>query len=316
MRKVIVLANPFAGGGRASREIPVLESRLVRYDIKNYEFFIPESEANLNALVAAQPRDGRLIIGAGGDGTFNLIANELLKNESRAVLGMVNLGTRGDVAKEFGTGTIDEACQAINVGMHTLTDVAALKYDGKGPLHFLGSVSLGFENYVDRELIKFADRFPFMKRYIGLRPVELALGIFYFRKAVKGGEVPVHVKIEHDDGFLEVRTVVAIVNNARYFDGGKIPSPDASPYDGKIDCCLVESVPIPVFLNDYRLLASGRHTSRPEVHIMQSGKLKIDAPDGIGVQVDGEILGKYNELDFSVKPKALRVLVHPNYNKK
>lgn len=176
----------------------------------------------------------------------------------------------------------------------------------------MGAASLGFENYVDREINKLLERFPSMKKYIGLRLVEIALGIFYVRKAIKNGEVPVQVRVEHDSGSLEVRTAIAIVNNARYFDNGKIPSPDATPYDGKIDCCLVEHVYLPTLLNNYRSLAKGYHINRPEVNILQSSKFRIKAPNGIEVQVDGEILGKHNNVSFSVKPKALKVLVHPN----
>lgn len=128
MSRIVVLLNPFAGREKASREIPRLESELRRHSI-NYDLLVPQSEDHLKAIAAERSQDGELILGAGGDGTFNAIVNEMVKTSSNAIFGMINLGTRGDIAREFGTGTLEEACQAIKAGVYRLTDVAVLNYD-------------------------------------------------------------------------------------------------------------------------------------------------------------------------------------------
>ena len=72
-------------------------------------------------------------------------------------------------------------------------------------------------------------------------------------------------------------------------------------------------MPFITLVNDYRLLAQGRHTNRPEVNIMQSTRFKFTAPNGIGIQVDGELIGEYQNISVSVAQRKLRVLVHPQY---
>ena len=312
MRDIAILLNPSAGRGRAGRKIRLLENRLRDYGL-NYDILESESPEHLERLSAERSRADEIIVGAGGDGTFNVIVNELMRINRDAIFGMINLGTRGDIAREYGTDTIEKACEAIKERVYRRTDVAALKYDGKGPLYFLGTASLGLEDFIDKRISQLLDRHPFMNKYVGLRFIELVLGIAYSKSALKSGEIPVRVKIEHDTGTFDDKIVLAVVNNTRYFDNGKIPSPEASPYDGKIDCCVVGDVPFFVLLNDYRLFSQANHTNRTEISIIQSSKFKIAAPNGIGIQVDGETLGRYKDISLSVRPQALRVLVHPQY---
>ena len=109
-------------------------------------------------------------------------------------------------------------------------------------------------------------------------------------------------------GFFVNPLVVAIANTRRY-GGRALIAPNAEPDDGLLDVCVIQNMSAARLLRHLPKLFTGQHIRLSEVAIYRGRRITINAAKPIPVHVDGEAIGSYPGIQFTLLPKAISVLV-------
>jgi diacylglycerol kinase (ATP) len=305
--KAAILFNPAAGKGRALRKKPRLESLLQQHAIP-YDLVVTRSEDHLRQLVRQNASRYHTLVGAGGDSTFQIMAEELVRVGARVNLGMFGLGSSNDIPREFGLDSLEKACAALKRGRTRDVDLGEIS-DGRTTVKaFVGQASLGLGFWVNRYVEELSVRRRPLARFQNLAGI---LGVVHSYRAKK---IPVPLTVESTAGRVEGAFVLAVFSNIRYWATGRLLNPGARPDDGRLDACLI-GVCSPIRLARLaRLARAGNHIDAPEISVLQDREFTVSSEHPFSVQVDGEIIGgrlcpqAFHLLRFRAIPRALRII--------
>src|SRR5438876_1460297 len=115
-RRILLIANPAAAAGRASRLwnrlFVDLEARKLKAD-----HVITEGPGHAVSLAREASRSYDVIAAAGGDGTVNEVASGiLLAGEAKTTLAVIPFGTGNDAAQLLGIRSLEDAVNALASG--------------------------------------------------------------------------------------------------------------------------------------------------------------------------------------------------------
>jgi diacylglycerol kinase family enzyme len=95
--------------------------------------------------------------------------------------------------------------------------------------------------------------------------------------------------------------------------GFKNISPYSEVNDGKLDVILFRRMAIPEMLQILLAVLQGNHPKHRKVLYFQTDSLRLESPEYVSTDVDGEHGEKF-PLEFSVLPKKLRIFVKKKNN--
>jgi len=333
MKKVAVLFNPSSGKGRSMKEKKKIET-LLKQNAIDYDLLVTRSENHLRQLAAESARQYEIIVGVGGDTTFNIIAIEILKYQKDKItaqptpaMGMIGTGSANDIARGLGIEKIEDACKAIKNRRTRKMDVGCLKINGKSDsLYFLGTVSLGLGATVNRYVEGFHQRHKILSK---LKPFDQLLsGLYAIYDSFSKKKVPLQAEFEYQTNNLNLKStqkitkkiefsLLVLLNTPYYANGLKLvkneetacPTPALTLFDGLLDCCIIHTKS---FLNTLKVgihVQKGTHMNQDEVILIQSSIFKIASKEEIDIQVDGEIFEGVRQLEVSLLSQGLKVLI-------
>jgi len=290
-RRVTLLVNPHAGGGRAARVLPQAEGALRDLNVD----FHTEQTTSLDharelALTAA--RAGEAVFTLSGDGLVGCVAG-VLHEHPGTVLGVLPGGRGNDFARVLGIplDDIPAACATLVGGAERPLDLGLA--DGHP---FIGIASLGFDSEANRIANEAPSR---------LGNLVYAYGALRALAQWK----PARFELELDGG--ERRTFagysVGACNNKAY-GGGMYAAPDAELDDGLFDVVFCEDMPKRRFLTVLLpRIFKGTYIEMPEVHVVRTRRVRIDADRPFVVYADGDPIA-HTPAALEILPHALTVL--------
>ncbi len=294
--RVVVVANPTAGRGKAGRLIGKVD-RLLHQTGIDHEILVTESGPDLEAAARTAAEQGAAVVAAlGGDGTMGLVANGLLGSGS--ALAPIPSGTADDFAASLGIRSVDAAVRAI-VDRHLVSiDVVSVSA-GSERRHFVNVAGCGF----DSEVTEAANAMRVKLGGTGTYIAALVRTLSRF--------TPAAFRIELDDEVVEGPHMLVVVGNAISYGGGMKVTPEASIVDGLLDVCLLEEMTTGAFLRAFPKVFRGTHVHHPKVRIVRSRRVLVEADRRVTVYADGERVGPAPAV-FEILPEALPVVVGPN----
>ncbi len=305
--KIFILFNPSAGKGAAQNKKARLESLLGKWDVP-YDLIVTQSEDDLRALTRDCAGRGRVLAGAGGDSTFQIMIDELARTDAQVIFGLIPLGSSNDISREFELESLEKACRALKHGRTRTIDLGAVRHRGQILKFFIGQVNIGLGVQVNRYVEEFSRKWP---RFASFQSLAGTLGIVdSYRK--KG--VPLSLSVQTEDKEEHGRFVLASFNNIRFWASGRILVPSARPDDGRLDGCLIEDCSFRRLARLAFLARRGEHVGAPEVAFLSAPTFSISSEGGFGIQVDGEIIGGYRtpamfqDIQVQTIPKGLRLI--------
>lgn len=307
MNKTIILFNPSAGKGRAGQNRAELEERLSSFDIP-YELIVTQSEDHLKALTAENASRCSVLAGAGGDSTFNIMINVLMRHGFSTPLAMFGMGSSNDVPKAFGLETMDSACRALKRGHAHSIDLGAAANETGILKYFIGQGSIGLGPMVAAYVEELSVRKPKWGRH------QTLAGILAVMAAYRGGEIPLPLEIQIPGTREGGRYLTAVFHNTRYWATGKILNPESRPDDGRLDCCLIRECSLIRLSRLYGLAGKGLLGNAREVTFLQANTFQVSSSHAFEVQVDGELLGgfsrpaRFNRIEFRLVPGSLPLI--------
>jgi diacylglycerol kinase family enzyme len=311
-KEIALIFNPAAGRGNASRRKKKVEACLKAQNI-TYKLFFTKSEAHLVETAARVVHQYPVIVGAGGDTTIAIIARQILRSKKGNKLGIISLGTVNDLGREMGVLKLASACRAIKTGRSMAMDVGVLKLGNhKESFYFLCQACLGLGAALDQYYQRWAKKHSFISRFSSMTHGIVAVGLIYH--SYKQKIVPVSLDLEQQGSTTPVRTPFLIFANTSIMGGRLRISPFASPFDGKLDCCILDALPFLSLLILFFRFNLQKQPESKKVEILQDKDFKIYSPHPLDIQADGKVFQTNGEIEISTLPRALNIIVDPNLN--
>lgn len=287
-RKIKIIVNPLAGGGKGRKVFPLLRQKLLERKIPFHLQFAESAEHTTLLARQAQSEGTHIIISCGGDGTAHRALQSLVGTQ--AVLGFIPLGKANDLPKNLELPEdLDLACNLLHNGKIRKIDVIQIN-SGE---YMAGVGGVGFSSEVkafSRKIGRFfgGESFPALLKTLTYRPKQISLRL-------------------DNENKLGPAFLVAFGNMRSYGKGREI-TPLAESDDGLLDICWIDPV------NKIRLhrilptVHTGKHLEWPEVHYFRTTAVRVESLVPLDLFGDGEFLSK-TPFTLRVLPRALRVLV-------
>ena len=291
-RHVRVIYNPSAGTRprlpAESIEPAGVRELLLRHDVEA-DVVVTESEAEGRAAVRDAVEAGcATIVAAGGDGTFGLVAAELIGSD--VAIGILPIGRAMNVARSLSIPReLEQAAAILAAGNERAIDVGLA---GGRMFHEIASVGLS------AEILGLAHAFDKGRHGSAL---ELIRVLTRLRR--------VSIRLKLDDRVVQTRALMVVVANSPYTGLGLTLAPDARLDDGELDIRIYRRFSRLELLRHFWSIAFGRRAYAPEVAEYRARRVVVETP-GLPARADAFDLGE-SPIEISVRAGALRVIAPP-----
>lgn len=288
--KVLLFYNPNAGSGLFKNNLDLIIEKFQRRKM----YVIPvraDRKGILHEVMSSiNPEEFKKVIAAGGDGTINLVVNEMIQNNIDLPIAIFPSGTANDFAYYFDIPHDIDGMVKIALEEHyTHTDIGRVN-----DKYFVNVAAMGFLVDVSQKTD------PNIKNTLGI--------ISYYLKGF--AEIPnlrpIPVKITSEEYTSEDMIYFMLVMNGRSAGGFKRIAPLAEVNDGLLDVMLFKEMSplelMPLLFN----VMTGQHHENKNVVFFQTKKLRIESEQEVGTDVDGE-KGAEFPLDIEVLPRKFRI---------
>jgi diacylglycerol kinase (ATP) len=293
-----VICNPLSGGGSADPDE-------IREELDSLEVEWVQTDGPEDAIEAAEQwREGLLVV-VGGDGTINDVVNGLGRAgfPEGVTLGILPAGTGNDLAATLCIPEDHDFAEAvIRQNRERRLDVASVRSEDIGERFFInvatGGLGAEISDANDEEL---------KKRWGKLSYLRASLEV---ARKFDVRELTLYL----DGEGRQVKAVNIAVGNCRYTGGGWPATPKANPEDGLLDVVVIEAVGIAELLDlAPAALEDTGYLDRDGILFARAKEVRVETqPPGLEFTVDGEVIGN-EPARFSVLPRALKVIVGPDY---
>jgi YegS/Rv2252/BmrU family lipid kinase len=292
VRRLQLVVNPAAGGGRGRRLTPSVTAAL-RADGHDVLVTATRSLEHADELVTCAVADDRVVVAMGGDGLVGRVAGTV--GRLGGLLAVLPAGRGNDLCRALGVPRrAVPACTVLRTGREQALDLGVVT-SATGSVPFLGIASIGFDSEVQERVLR--SRVPLGRLvYVGGALLTLARWEpARFRCTVDGAPLPV------------TGWTVAVADSGCY-GGGMRLAPDASLTDGRLDVVTIAALSRTRFLRALPGVFRGTHVRRPEVTVRGARTVELDADRPFRVFADGDPAGTL-PATITVLPGAVRVLL-------
>lgn len=303
--KTKVIVNPASNRGRTRMRWGEIRDGLKSF-IREFKFEFTEKPLHATDIAREAIKDGAdLVIGVGGDGTMNEIANGFYEDHRminpEATLGLVPSGTGCDLFRSLNIPP------GLRAALHVLNDAPSVRMD-VGQVHyrrndgqeedrfFLNVADFGLGGEVVREVTE---------RRLQRRASSYVRCLVTTMARYKNKRVRIRV-----DGrpLPDGEYLIGAVANGRIFGKGMKVAPDARLDDGLFDSVLVRGFRFLEFCRHGWKLMNGTHVTHPKVTVVRGQKVEAWPDEGqeVLLELDGDQLGRL-PATFEIIPRNLLV---------
>ncbi len=304
--KTQVIVNPESNQGRTKKRWKRIKEALKSF-LKEFKYEFTEKPLQAVEISRSAIKEGiELIVGVGGDGTINEIANGFFEQEKpinpETALGIIPSGTGSDFSKSLHIPLgLRNALRVITQAPSNRIDIGKVTYRN----HFASEVERFFLNVSDfgigGEVVYKMNQERMEKKASSYFKCLVSTFMSYTNKklniSVDGEELPV-------DEYM-----VGAIANGRIFGKGMKVAPEASLDDGMFDLVLVRKMKKLEFFRNIFRIYTGTHLSHPKISLIRGTKIEVapaDMEERILIEVDGEQVGSL-PATFEILPQRLLV---------
>lgn len=289
--KLLIIANPKAGRGKAQTIIPKVEQYLEENNL-DFQLLLTKYQGDAADLAEKGIKDKVDLIGIiGGDGTVNEVVNGV--RETDIPLAIIPAGSGNDFSRSVGIpNNFIDAWQTLLKGKIKKVDLGLVNNR-----YFVNIFGMG----IDTETIKE------MNKMSGILKGELMYFWGIIKALIKFN--PHKIKLIFKGQEIKENILTIAVANGKYYGGRVKIAPHAEIDDGFFDICVIKS------MNKWRALSNlikvykGTHLKLPEVAIYNTDEILIESSKPILAQADGELLEDNQSFLIKILPGKLNILV-------
>lgn len=302
MRQIDAIINPAAGGGRAQRRWPSIARQIHDAGVILKEHITTRRGQAAEFARQAILHNASEILIAGGDGTINEVANELLDSgprRSSCVVSLMPLGSGCDFARNIGIGSTQDALAAL-MGDHVqAVDAGHISCGGATESRcFINSADIGLGACVARRVNRSNKRLGGTVAYFTAALCEITTA------------PPRTIRIKVDDELVQDGpSLMALIVNGRCYGGGMIAAPTASAIDGMLDLIILKQASkVNLMFSLLPRVYQGAHIGHPAVIATRGRRIEVECDRPTPLALDGEVTCAQAAI-ISVVPGALHVRV-------
>ncbi len=300
MREVLIIANPIAGGGRASKGAPELRDALAARGLRADLRFTADAGDVVRFAHDADPRRFAAVVSVGGDGTLNTVLDNL--PDPTVPLAMMPYGTANVLAHELRLPRAPaDLALAIDAGRTIGAAIGLaqpLRPEGARPRRFLLFAGAGLDGAMVEELERVR------RGTLGkLRWVKPVLTIVR--------HLPRHrLRIETDTGEVRDDLSEALVTRVRSY-GGVFAMPGPIDIEDRVFhvLCFRQRTRWQWLRAAFRAWL-GRLRLGTDVEHLTARTVRIDAAASTPYHLDGDFGGR-TPLRLELDPRQARLVVSP-----
>jgi YegS/Rv2252/BmrU family lipid kinase len=286
-RRVLLILNPAAGGGRGARALPAVERVLHAHGVE-HRVARTEGVDHARALAREAAAHEEVAAAFGGDGLVGAVAGAL--QGTGALLGVLPGGRGNDLARVLGIPRAPEAAaKVLATGDPRPLDLAEV--DGRP---FCGIASCGFDSDANR---------------IANETAWLRGNLVYSYAALRALAAwrPARFTVTVDGAARRFEGWSVIAANSKAYGGGMYVAPDAVLDDGLLDVVTCGLISKFGFLRQLPRVFEGRHVDHPGFSVVRAREVSIAADRPFTVYADGDPIA---DLPVTVRalPAAVRVI--------
>lgn len=307
MDKVAILFNPSSGRGLSLRKEDDIKAWLKNNSIP-FNWSNSESEIHLKQLAREKAESFQAILVVGGDTSFQMVASEIYQTSYNPALCMIPTGSANDIAISLGCRSIKTVLGALKKMKTQMMDIGLLEIKGHSEnIYFVGSLSLGLGSTINQFVAQYWKRHPVQAK---LGPsFQIIAGFLGAIDSFKKNKIPMRIILSGDNFEQNLRFSIIVFSNVPSYAGGLRINPKASPFDGKIDCCVIDSTSL---IHSSKLAFSAwrkKHSKKKEIQFFEGKSFTAFSDKPINIQYDGNVVSDVREFRVSVIPSAIKILV-------
>jgi len=290
-RKIKIIVNPNAGGGKGRKLFPLLRQKLLDRKVSFHLQFSENAEHVTHLARQAQGEGYDIIATCGGDGTAHRALQVMVG--SRFTLAFIPLGSGNDFPRNLDIPEdLDFACDLLIKGKARKVDVIQVS-SGQ---YMAGVGGVGF----DSEVNVIANR---LTRFLSGKAAYV-LPVLYKTLVYQ----PKEILLRLDTETLEGPVLMVAFGNIKSYGKGMQITPLAEPDDGLLDICWIDPVKKFRLFRFFPTVFRGEHIELPEVHYYRSTSARVESTVPMDFYGDGEFICQ-TPFTLRLLPQALRVLV-------
>jgi diacylglycerol kinase (ATP) len=303
--KTKVIINPESNRGRTRKRWGEIRDGLKGF-IREFKFEFTEKPLHATEITRQAIKDGtELVIGVGGDGTMNEIANGFFEDRQiinpETALGVVPSGTGSDLTKSLNIPAgLKDALKVISEAPSVLMDVGKVRFrsnaGGEEERFFLNVADFGLGG----EVVRRVNEQRLQRKASSYVRCLVTTMVQYKNK---------RVGIRVDGKSLpEGEYLIGAVANGKIFGKGMKIAPGAQLDDGLLDSVLVRGFKFLEFCRHGWKLMNGSHLSHPKVTLIRGSKIEAwpEGNEDVLLELDGEQLGRL-PATFEIIPRNLLI---------
>lgn len=293
LKKVLLIYNPKAGNGVFAIHLEKVVAAFAKKNILLVPFRLA-SKLKLSEMFSSHGVDEYYkIIAAGGDGTINLVVNEMIKNDIHVPLAIFPAGTANDLATNFEIpSTIEGMIKVALSDNYTKMDVGVA-----GGKYFVNVLAIGMLVDISQKTD------PAIKNTMGI-------AAYYIKGLSELPKIkPTPIRITTDDYQLDANVSAVLVMNGRSAGGFKFVSPESKIGDGLLDIIVFREMQIPNMIPVLIQVLTGSHLEDKNIEYFKASRLTIESKaKKVNTDLDGE-RGDMLPLEVSILPNRLKIII-------
>lgn len=297
----LFIINPAAGKTDKSRELIERINSIKTKDKVTVKITkMPGDATEIVKKHLREAEDFVRVYACGGDGTANEVLRGVIGFENCA-LGVVPMGSGNDFVRSFEHNTKDDFIdmEAMMNGEDMAIDV--MECNGR---YSMNNMSVGFDAAVAKNVDKFK-RIPFVSGSLAYK-ISIVYCLFTKRKHNYRMIADGKEYVSND-----VKTLLAVAGNGKYYGGGIKATPLAEFADGKIEFMHIKTISLLRFIFLVGTYTRGEHIDNPKFPFVKHTKcesITFESDDNIDIGFDGEIISLKNPT-VRILPAAVRIIV-------
>lgn len=283
-----LIINPIAGGRKGRNLTEKILERLKAWGI-SFEHEFSRYIGHATEIARHSIRRFDAVVAVGGDGTVNEVVNGIVGYD--IPLGILPVGRGNDFFRTISNSRL------LDIILKPFTNTPKLKMVDVGKInerYFINVAGVGFDALVASIS----------------EPIRIFGPIAYLGSAIVGllKNKGVRLKINIDDNKIDIDALMIAIANGKYFGGKMMIAPEASPWDGKFDVCLIENVSRLEILKTLPKVYSGKHIYHPKVRMFKAEHIEITSNEKIPAEMDGEVFYT-DKFKIEIIPKSIPLML-------
>jgi YegS/Rv2252/BmrU family lipid kinase len=285
-RRLALIMNPSAAGGRALRLLPGVKEELSSLGLP-HRIVETRDISHASDLAREASAAGEIVVAMGGDGLVGALAGAIGRE---GTLGVIPAGRGNDFARELAIPRdARAACGVLAVG--TVRELDLGEANGRP---FACIASVGFDSEANRVANE-------------ARLIRGNLVYLYAALRALAAWRPTRFTVTLDGAEQSFGGYTVVAANSRFYGGGMRVAPAAKLTDGLLDVVFVGDSSKLRFLANLPKVFSGKHVAIDGIETHRAREVQIRADRPFDVYADGDVL---TELPVTVRviPGAVRVI--------